>query len=39
MKKDAIGVLQGFLTPSSKVKMMTQADSQRHVVNVTLQVQ
>jgi len=38
MKKDAIGVLQGFLTPSSKVKMMTQADSQRHVVNVTLQV-
>ncbi len=39
MKKDAIGALQGFLTPSSKVKMMTQPDGHRHVVNVTLQVQ
>jgi outer membrane protein insertion porin family len=39
MKKDAISVLQGFLTPSSKVKLMTQPDRQRHVVNVTFQVQ
>jgi outer membrane protein insertion porin family len=39
MKKDAISVLQGFLTPSSKVKLTTQPDRQRHVVNVTFQVQ
>jgi outer membrane protein insertion porin family len=39
MKKDAISVLHGFLTPSSKVRLTTQPDRQRHVVNVTFQVQ
>jgi outer membrane protein insertion porin family len=39
MKKEAPGALQGFLTPSSKVKMSTAADHERHIVNVTVQVE
>jgi hypothetical protein len=34
---EALLALEGSLTPSSKIKMMTRADRQRHIVNVTIQ--
>jgi ACT domain-containing protein len=37
--KEAPGALQGFLTPLSKVKMNTTPDHERHIVNVTVQVE
>jgi outer membrane protein assembly factor BamA len=39
MKKDAPAALQGAVSPASKIKMTTQADHQRHLVNVTFQVE
>jgi hypothetical protein len=39
MKKDALPAVQGSLTPSSKIKMVTPGDRQRHIVNVTIQVE
>jgi hypothetical protein len=37
-EKGCAAGVRPILTASSKIKMMTQADRQRHIVNVTIQV-
>jgi hypothetical protein len=39
IKEDAPPAFDGSLAPSSKIKMMTQADRQGYIVNVTIQVE